>query len=363
MSGAKRRMVLLTGGGTAGHVTPNLALLPELRARGFEVEYMGDGAGIERRLAEEAGLRFHAIPTGKLRRYFSWQNFVDPFRIALGVVRAAWRIARSRPVVVFSKGGFVGVPVVVGAWLNRVPVIVHESDLTPGLANRLSFPFAERICLSFAESAEHLPGRATVHTGSPVRRSLLEGDRARGLERFGLDPQRRTLLVFGGSQGAQAVNEQVRASLPQLPDTLQVLHVCGPGHLDAALEGRVGYRQFEYLGDEFADAFACADVVLSRAGANSLAELIALRKPAVVVPLPTAASRGDQIDNARVFAARGFGRVLPQSELSPESLLREVEAALTSAADSVRAMDEAEGEDPAVRIVAIVEQLAVPAAG
>ena len=355
---SEQRRVLLTGGGTAGHVTPNLALLPVLRSHGFEPVYMGDSRGIERRLAEQAGLSFYGIPTGKLRRYFSLQNFLDPFRIVLGVLLATWRISRLRPALVFSKGGFVGVPVVVGAWLNRVPVIVHESDLTPGLANRLSFPFAARICLSFQETEAMLPGRSVVYTGTPVRELLLQGSAERGRQRFGLDPARRTVLVFGGSQGAQAINEQLRALLADCPPGLQFLHVCGAGNLDPALEGRADYRQFEYLGDEFGDAFACADVVVSRAGANSLAELIALRKPAVVVPLPTAASRGDQIDNARIYVDKGYGLVLPQSELDPTSLVREIEHALEAAEGFVRAMDEAESHDPVSRIVDLIEELA-----
>lgn len=350
--------MLLTGGGTAGHVTPNLALLPALREAGFRVEYVGDGRGIERRLAREAGLPFHAIQTGKLRRYFSLQNFVDPFRIAIGVLQSIVWMLRLRPAAVFSKGGFVGVPVVVAAWLLRVPVIVHESDLTPGLANRLSFPFARRICLSFAETAEGLRGRSTVYTGTPVRAALREGDRARGLQRFGLDPSRRTLLVFGGSQGARAINDQLRGLLPRLPDDWQVLHLCGAGNLDPSLDGRDRYRQYEYLGEEFGDAFACADVVVCRAGANSLAELIAVRKPAVVVPLPTAASRGDQIDNARLFAEKGYGLVLPQDEMTADSLLEKLSQALARAPEIVRAMEAAESHDPARRIVELIEELA-----
>jgi UDP-N-acetylglucosamine--N-acetylmuramyl-(pentapeptide) pyrophosphoryl-undecaprenol N-acetylglucosamine transferase len=339
-------------------VTPNLALLPALRSCGFAPEYVGDPRGIERRLAEEAGLVFHGVQTGKLRRYLSLQNFIDPLRIVIGIVQATWLLFRRRPAVVFSKGGFVGVPVVIGAWLNRIPVIVHESDLTPGLANRLSFPFARRICLAFAETARMLPGRDVVYTGTPVRRELLAGDRARGLERFELDPGLRTLLVFGGSQGAQAINEQLRATLPQLPDDLQVLHICGAGNLVPELEERDHYRQYEYLGAEFGDAFACADVVLSRAGANSLAELIALRKPAIVVPLPTAASRGDQIDNARLFVEKGYGLAMVQAELTPQSLLAAVEQALDGSDAFVRAMDEAESHDPAVRIVDLLDELA-----
>jgi UDP-N-acetylglucosamine--N-acetylmuramyl-(pentapeptide) pyrophosphoryl-undecaprenol N-acetylglucosamine transferase len=322
------------------------------------VHYVGSPGGIERRLATEAGLPFHAVQTGKLRRYFSLENFVDPLRIAFGIVQATWLLFRLSPSVVFSKGGFVGVPVVVGAWLNRIPVVVHESDLTPGLANRISFPFASRICLSFRETAALLPGRDALYTGTPVRRQLLSGDRERGRGRFGLDPACRTLLVFGGSQGAQAINAQVRAALPELPADLQILHVCGPSNLDPALDGRARYHQFEYLGEEFADAFACADVVVSRAGANSLAELIALRKPAVVVPLPVAASRGDQIDNARLFAEKGYGRVLVQADLSPASLVREIGLVLAGSGELVRAMDAAESHDPVERIADLLDELA-----
>ena len=352
-----RGSIVLTGGGTAGHVTPNLALLSALRARGFESVYVGSVSGIERRLAEEAGLRYHAVQTGKLRRYASLENFLDPLRILVGVVQATLLLARLRPSVVFSKGGFVGVPVVVAAWLNRIPVVVHESDLTPGLANRLSFPFAKRICLSFRETEQRLSGRDVVYTGTPVRQSLTAGDRGKGQREFGLDPARRTILVFGGSQGAQAINTQVRAALPSLPEDLQLLHVCGAGNLESDLEGREGYRQYEYLDADFGDAFACADVVVSRAGANSLAELIALRKPAVVIPLPTAASRGDQIDNARLFADKGYGLVLAQADLTPESLLESVQAALEGAADFAEAMDRDDSHDPIERIAdLLVEQ-------
>ncbi len=355
----RRKTIVLTGGGTAGHVTPNLALVAGLRERGFEVVYVGSRRGIERRLALDAGLPYHGVHTGKLRRYASLDNFVDPLRILLGIVEAALLLRRLSPDVVFSKGGFVGVPVVVGAWLNRIPVVIHESDLTPGLANRLSFPFARRICVAFSETAEALGGDKPLYTGTPVRRALLAGSRENGLRRFGLDPVRTTILVFGGSQGAQAINQLVRDGLPGLPATLQVLHVCGPGNLDADLAERDGYAQYEYLDAEFADAFACADVVVSRAGANSLAELIALRKPAVVIPLPTAASRGDQLDNAKLYAEKGYGRAVQQSALSPERLVEEVQAALASAPDFVRAMEQSESHDPVVRIVDVLDELAL----
>ena len=352
------RVVVLTGGGTAGHVTPNLALLPVLRERGWEVVYVGSRDGIERRLATEAGLAYRGVHSGKLRRYASWENLVDPFRIALGVVEAFFVLRRIRPHAVFSKGGFVAVPVVVGAWLNRVPVVAHESDRTPGLANRLCFPLASRIGLSFAETAELVDAAKAVHTGAPVRPALLAGDRSRGQAAFGLDPARRTVFVFGGSQGAVAVNDLVRGGLDDWPTDWQALHVCGPGHLDASLEGRPGYRQFEYLDAEFADALACADVVVSRGGANSLAELMALRKPAVVIPLPTSASRGDQIENARLFAERGYGIDAPQEGLDPLLLIDRVREALQKAPDLVAAMERDQAADPAARIVDLIEEVA-----
>ena len=354
----RRKTIVLTGGGTAGHVTPNLALLPGLRARGFEAVYVGSRGGVEHRLALDAGLSYHGVHTGKLRRYASLDNFVDPLRILLGIVEAALLLRRLAPDVVFSKGGFVGVPVVIAAWLNRIPVVVHESDLTPGLANRLSFPFARRICVAFSETANALAGHKVLYTGTPVRRTLLEGSRQRGHQRFGLDAFRTTILVFGGSQGAQAINRLVRDGLPELPSTLQVLHICGPGNLAADLAERDGYVQVEYLDAEFADAFACADVVVCRAGANSLAELIALRKPAVVIPLPTAASRGDQLDNAKLYAEKGYGRVVLQSDLSPARLFEEVQAALGAAPNFVAAMEQSESVDPVTRIVDLLDELA-----
>ncbi len=354
---SRGRKVVLTGGGTAGHVTPNLALLPSLRERGWQVEYVGSRQGIERRLAAEAGLRYHGVRSGKLRRYLSWQNVVDPLRILAGIVEAAFLLHRLKPDVVFSKGGFVGVPVVVGAWLNRIPVVVHESDLTPGLANRLCFPFASRICLSFDETPPTgLRGKQVV-TGTPVRPSLLEGDRQRAIGRFGLQADRRTVLVFGGSQGARAINELVREALPLFGEDLQVLHVCGPGNLDAALDERVGYRQFEYLDDSFADAFACADVAVSRAGANSLAELIALRQPALVIPLPLAASRGDQIDNARLFVEKGYGMAAVQSELTPTGLLERIREVLERSPEFEAAMRRGGAASPAERILDQLEQV------
>jgi UDP-N-acetylglucosamine--N-acetylmuramyl-(pentapeptide) pyrophosphoryl-undecaprenol N-acetylglucosamine transferase len=350
-------ILLLTGGGTAGHVSPNLALLPVLRARGFQVEYVGSHDGIERELAERAGLPYHAVHVGKLRRYASLQNLLDPFRTLQGIQDAQRLMRRLRPVAVFSKGGFVGVPPVIGAWLCGVPAVVHESDLSPGLANRLCFPFAARVCVTFEETLARVPRAKGIHTGTPIRRELLAGDAAKARERWKLAPGLRTLVVFGGSQGARALNDVVRALVRQSPPGWQVLHVCGPGNLDSELAGRPGYHQFEYLHAEWPDALACADAVLCRGGANSLVEMVALGKLAIVVPLPSAASRGDQLENARRYVERGYGLSVPQDELTPERLRSALDELLRRAPELSAAMRRDAPFDSAERIAALLEEL------
>lgn len=333
MTAAARRIVL-TGGGTAGHVTPNLALIERLRDEGWQVDYIGSSAGIERTLIEDTGVPFHAIATGKLRRYFSWQNFVDPVKITFGLVQAialCWRLA---PDVVFSKGGFVAVPVVIGAWICRIPVIAHESDTSPGLATRLCLPFVRRVCVNFEQTLAELPPGKGILTGSPVRRALLEGDAARGRAALGLS-DRPVLLVFGGSLGAATINAAVREVLDSLCQRFDVVHAAGAGNVDPALD-RDGYFQFEYIGREFGDVLAAADLVISRAGANSIYELLVTRTPHVLVPLPRAASRGDQIENADAFAALGMSRVVYQEDLTGTRLLDAVDEAWR-ARDTLRA--------------------------
>lgn len=309
--------VLFTGGGSAGHVTPNVALIEEALRRGWQVEYVGSKISIEREIINELPITFHHISSGKLRRYFSWENFIDPFRIIWGVLLSLGLVLRRRPDVVFSKGGFVSVPLVVAAWLFRVPVISHESDVTPGLANRLTFPFCRRVCLTFDATQRYLkPGKLVV-TGTPVRQILQRGDAGRGREFLGLGSSRPILLVFGGSLGARAVNEQVRRVLPELCQTFDVVHVTGAGQLDPSSD-RAGYCQREYISDEFGDVLASADLVVCRAGANTLYELFLLKKPHVLIPLTAAASRGDQIVNARTFEDLGYSTVIQEEDLTNE---------------------------------------------
>ena len=315
------KRIVLTGGGTAGHVTPNLAIIAALQREEWDIHYIGTANGIEKGLIEQVpGVTYHAVQSGKLRRYFDWKNFTDPFRVLAGAAQSARLIGKLKPDIVFAKGGFVSVPVVYGASLHHVPVLLHESDMTPGLANKLSMPFAKKLCCTFPEAAK-LAGAKGVVTGTPLRKELFSGSWEKGLKLFGFDDTRPVLMVIGGSSGARAINDALRQALPKLLPCFHVLHICGKGNLDVELEGTPGYYQAEYLNDELPHAYACATIMLSRAGSNVLCEILALRKPALLVPYPKGStSRGDQVDNAASFERRGLARVLQQEHMNEESL-------------------------------------------
>ena len=316
--------IILTGGGTAGHVTPHLSIIPKLLEDGHEIHYFGTAEGMEAGIIGEVdGVRYHAIPAGKLRRYHDWKNFTDMFRAVRGVREARKLIRQIKPQVVFSKGGYVGLPVVIAAAECGVPALIHESDMTSGLANKLSLPFAKALLTTFPETAKTV-GKKGIYVGAPIRKELFEGDRERGRRFFGFDESKPILLVMGGSSGAQAINRAVRGILEELTACFQVLHICGHGNLYDIYERTPGYWQAEYLNAEMADALACADVVVSRAGSNSICELLALRKPALLIPYPSGASRGDQEVNAASFERRGFARVLEQKDLTGETLMEKI---------------------------------------
>ena len=315
------KTIVLTGGGTAGHVTPNLALLPGLRERGFDIHYIGSYNGIEKDLMAKAGVDYTGISTGKLRRYLSKENIKDIGNVMRGISEARKVIRELQPDIVFSKGGYVSVPVVRAAAMRHIPVIIHESDMTPGLANKLCYSAAAKICCNFPETLKLLPKDKAVLSGSPIREELLSGTREAGLAFTGLSGEKPVLLMIGGSSGARNLNERLRSSLDTLLKTFDVVHLCGKGNLDEAIR-RPGYLQYEYISDELKDLFAMADVVFSRAGANAICELLALRKPALLVPLSKATSRGDQILNARSFEAQGFSMVIEEEELTDDSLIR-----------------------------------------
>lgn len=349
------KRIILTGGGTAGHVTPNIALLPRLKELQYDIHYIGSYNGIEKELIEQFGIPYHGISSGKLRRYFSLQNFTDPFRVIKGFGEAKKLIKLLEPDVIFSKGGFVSVPVVMAGKKCKVPTIIHESDMTPGLANKLSIPSATKVCCNFPETVAHLPADKAVLTGSPIRQELLSGDKAKALEFTGLTSDKPVILVIGGSLGAVAVNNAVRSVLPELLKDFQVIHLCGRNKLDASLQGLEGYVQYEYIKDELKDLFALTDIVISRAGANAICELLALHKPNLLIPLSANASRGDQILNARSFERQGFSMVLEEEELTDEALLSAVHHLYDNRAQYKEAMAGSGQQDSIDTIIELIE--------
>lgn len=318
------KRIILTGGGSAGHVNANIALIPELIEQGWEIHYIGTKNGMEAGIVPADKVQYHAIRAGKLRRYFDIKNFIDPFNVLIGAIQSFAIIRRLKPSVIFSKGGFVSLPVVLAGWLNRVPVIIHEGDTSIGLANKLSFPFAKKVCVAFPETMEKLPKDKACFTGMPVRRELFDGNREQGLKICCFSNQLPVVMVVGGSQGSANINRNIRAILPKLLGTFQVVHICGNGNLDTKLGDMKGYKQFEYIKDDLPNIFAMADVVISRAGTNSVFELLALKKPALLIPLSTNASRGEQITNAKSFENQGFSKVLLESDLTGERLYSDI---------------------------------------
>ena len=351
------KKIVLTGGGTLGHVTPHLALIPHLQEAGYEIHYIGTENGMEApKMRSVPGITYHSVKSGKLRRYFSWQNFTDPFRVIAGMFQSARLMGKIRPDVVFSKGGFVAVPVVFGAWLHRIPVLCHESDLTPGLANKLCKPFARRFATTFPECAEALGDKAEM-TGTPLRAELFRGSREKGLRFLGFDGSKPVLLMMGGSSGAQSVNSTLRNALDRLTPVFDVAHICGKGNLDASLDGTPGYAQMEMLDRDLPDVFACTDLVLSRAGANALCEFQALGRPMLLIPYPKGASRGDQILNAQSLKKRGLCRVLPQEEMNPATLVSALTETWESREDLIRALREAPPADGTARVLEMIEEI------
>ena len=351
------KKIILTGGGTAGHVTPNLALLPALREHGYEVRYIGSKTGIEKTLAEKAGLTYYSIDSGKLRRYLSAKNLTDPVHVQRGFIEAKKILKDYRPDVIFSKGGFVAVPVVAAARQLHIPVVAHESDMTPGLANKLSMRSCAKICCNFPETLKYLPEGRGVVTGCPIRAELLAGSAEAGRAFTGLTGEKPVVLVIGGSLGSVHVNEAVRGILPQLLERFQVVHLCGKGNLDESLAGLPGYVQYEFISEELPDLFAMTDVAVSRAGANAICELLALKKPALLIPLPLSASRGDQILNAKSFHAQGFSALLEEEEMTRERLLAEIFSLYENRASYVQAMEGSGQGDAIATIVGILDGL------
>jgi UDP-N-acetylglucosamine--N-acetylmuramyl-(pentapeptide) pyrophosphoryl-undecaprenol N-acetylglucosamine transferase len=367
--------VLLAGGGTGGHTSAGLAIAAALRARlgeSVSLAWIGSHAGLEATQVPAAGIPYHAIATGKLRRAVAWRNVTDlGLRVPSGLVSAFRLLGRLRPDVVVATGGFVAVPTALAAAMRRLPLLVHEQVVVPGLANRLVARVADRVAISFEASARVFPAARVVLTGNPVRPELATGDRARGFQRFGLDPAVPLVYVTGGAQGSHRINRVVGGALEPLLAGCQLVHQCGRNEHDDAgwLAGeaarlpataRARYRVEPFVTDALADLYAAAGLVVGRAGAGTVSELCAGGLPAVLVPLPGA--RGDeQTANARVLAEAGAAVLLPERELSGDrlvALLRELlgdPSRLKQMSERARSLAR---PDAAARIVELVLELA-----
>jgi UDP-N-acetylglucosamine--N-acetylmuramyl-(pentapeptide) pyrophosphoryl-undecaprenol N-acetylglucosamine transferase len=319
------KKIILTGGGTAGHVTPNIALLPRLKENDYIIEYIGTADGIEKKLIENQNIKYHVITSGKFRRYFDVRNFTDPFKVIKGIWQASDIIRKEKPDLIFSKGGFVSVPVVIGAFLNKVPIIIHESDMTPGLANKISIPYCSKVCVTFPETLKHIKKNKVVLTGSPIREELLNGSRILGAKLCNFEDKKTVLLIIGGSLGSKAINETVRRNIDILLKSYNIIHICGKKNVDTTLINKKNYAQFEYVNAELPDLFAYSDIIISRAGANVIFELLALKKPNLLIPLSAKSSRGDQILNAKSFEKNGFSVVIQEENLKEGLLLERLD--------------------------------------
>lgn len=352
------KKIVMTGGGTAGHVTPNIALMPSLQKAGYEISYIGSKDGIEKGLIEDQKIPYYGISSGKLRRYHSWKNFSDPFKVMKGFFEARKIMARIKPDVVFSKGGFVSVPVILAAKTKGIPAIIHESDLTPGLANKLAIPAATKVCCNFPETVPYLPAGKAVLTGSPIRQELLHGSRAKGKEFCHFTKDLPVLMIMGGSIGSVYINNAIRGCLDDLLKEFQIIHLCGKGNLDESLTNKEGYAQFEYVSDNLPDLFAAADLMIARAGANSICEILALRKPNILIPLGKNASRGDQILNANSFAKQGFSVVLEEENVTSESLKTTITDVMANRQTYIHAMEASGQMDAIATIMSLIEEAA-----
>ncbi|MGM9974031.1 MAG: undecaprenyldiphospho-muramoylpentapeptide beta-N-acetylglucosaminyltransferase [Clostridiaceae bacterium] len=349
-----RYKIIMTGGGSAGHVTPNLALIPFLRKEGFEIKYIGGKDGIEKGIIEGEGIPFYGVSTGKLRRYFDLKNFTDPFKVIAGIGQCYKIIKKEKPNIVFSKGGFVAVPVVLGAYLNKVPVVSHESDITPGLANKLIIPYCSKLCLTFPEAMNHVKKEKAVITGTPIREELFKGKKEDCLRITGFTGRKPILLIIGGSLGSKVLNDTVRSNLKEILNTFDIIHLCGKGNIDGALTNKKGYKQYEYVNEEMSHFLMGCDMVISRAGANSIFELLALKKPNILIPLSQKASRGDQILNAKSFEKKGYSYVIEEDDLRDEVLKEAIMTVYKERAKYISSMEKSEMKNGSENILKII---------
>ena len=349
------KKIVLTGGGTAGHVTPNIALIPYLQKEGYEIYYIGSKGGMEEELVKNCGVKYYGVSSGKLRRYIDKKNISDIFKVIKGIMEAKRLIKKIKPNVVFSKGGFVAVPVVVGAALNKIPVISHESDITPGLANKLAMPFSKAVCTTFPEAVKHIKDNKGIFTGTPIRDSLFNGNREKGLSLCSFSGNKPVLLIMGGSQGSVKINTSIRELLNKLTPKYDIIHLCGKGNLDKSLLDNKSYKQFEYVSDQLKDIFAITDMVISRAGSNAICEFLALKKPMLLIPLGKNASRGDQILNANSFKSQGFAEVLDEDKMTKGSLFDTINKVFDNKNEYIKNMENSKASNGINSVLEIIK--------
>ncbi|HGX1216453.1 TPA: undecaprenyldiphospho-muramoylpentapeptide beta-N-acetylglucosaminyltransferase, partial [Staphylococcus aureus] len=317
--------IAFTGGGTVGHVSVNLSLIPTALSQGYEALYIGSKNGIEREMIESQlpEIKYYPISSGKLRRYISLENAKDVFKVLKGILDARKVLKKEKPDLLFSKGGFVSVPVVIAAKSLNIPTLIHESDLTPGLANKIALKFAKKIYTTFEETLNYLPKEKADFIGATIREDLKNGNAHNGYQLTGFNENKKVLLVMGGSLGSKKLNSIIRENLDALLQQYQVIHLTGKGLKDAQVK-KSGYIQYEFVKEDLTDLLAITDTVISRAGSNAIYEFLTLRIPMLLVPLGLDQSRGDQIDNANHFADKGYAKAIDEEQLTAQILLQEL---------------------------------------
>ncbi|MBD1665752.1 undecaprenyldiphospho-muramoylpentapeptide beta-N-acetylglucosaminyltransferase [Staphylococcus aureus] len=317
--------IAFTGGGTVGHVSVNLSLIPTALSQGYEALYIGSKNGIEREMIESQlpEIKYYPISSGKLRRYISLENAKDVFKVLKGILDARKVLKKEKPDLLFSKGGFVSVPVVIAAKSLNIPTLIHESDLTPGLANKIALKFAKKIYTTFEETLNYLPKEKADFIGATIREDLKNGNAHNGYQLTGFNENKKVLLVMGGSLGSKKLNSIIRENLDALLQQYQVIHLTGKGLKDAQVK-KSGYIQYEFVKEDLTDLLAITDTVISRAGSNAIYEFLTLRIPMLLVPLGLDQSRGDQIDNANLFADKGYAKAIDEEQLTAQILLQEL---------------------------------------
>lgn len=320
------KKIAFTGGGTIGHVAVNLALIPEAQKRDIETIYIGSKNGIEKEMITDSAkdTKYIPISSGKLRRYLSFENLKDVFKVLKGVLDARKVLKKEKPDLVFSKGGFVSVPVIIAAKSLKIPSIVHESDVTPGLANKISMKFANKMYTTFEETLKYVPKEKSDYIGAIIREDLRDGSKEEGYRLTGFNDQLPVLLIMGGSLGSKALNKAIRDNLDYLTKKYQIIHLTGKGHVDQNIKN-ANYVQYEFVSNELMHFYAITDTVISRAGANAIYEFATMKLPMLLIPLGLDQSRGDQIDNAKIFEKNGYAKVLQEKDVNQSNLISQLD--------------------------------------